>query len=76
MSTAEWFGLVPLAKYYVRKTVSLPGNPDPNLGLIQPIASGFIQTDAINKTGDPVGMYTWYRLSHFSGSPNTQGAEL
>jgi hypothetical protein len=60
----------------VRKSVSLPGNPDSNLGGINPIASGFIQTDAINRTGDPVGMYTWYRLSHFEGSPNIQGVEL
>jgi hypothetical protein len=76
MSVGDSFTLLPLSKFFVRKTVSLPGNPDPNLGSIQPIASGFIQTNAINKTGDPVGTYTWYRLSHFTGSPNTQGAEL
>jgi hypothetical protein len=75
MSTAEWFGFVPLAKYFVRKSDQQPG-PQTNLGLTQPIASGFIQVVGINRTGNPVGMYTWYRLSHFSGSPNIQGAEL
>jgi hypothetical protein len=76
MSVGDSFTLVPLSDFFVRKKVSLPGNPDPNFGLIQPIASGFIQTDAINKTGDVVGTFTWYRLSHFEGSPNIQGVEL
>jgi hypothetical protein len=75
MSTAEWFGLLPLSKYYVRKSEVQPG-PQTNLGLTKPIASGFIQVNGTNRTGNPVGMYTWYRLSHFTGSPNIQGAEL
>jgi hypothetical protein len=75
MSTGDWFTLVPLSNYFVRKSQVSPG-PQTNLGLTQPIDSGLIQVDAINLTGNPVGMFTWYRLSHFSGSPNTQGVEL
>jgi hypothetical protein len=75
MSVGDNFTLLPLSKYFVKKSDVQPG-PQTNLGLTQPIASGFIQVDAINITGNPVGMYTWYRLSQFTGSPNTQGAEL
>jgi hypothetical protein len=75
MSTGDWFTLVPLSNFFVRKSQTSPG-PQTNLGITQPIDSGLIQVDAINRTGNPVGMFTWYRLSHFSGSPNTQGAEL
>jgi hypothetical protein len=74
MSVGDSFTLLPLSKYFVKRS-TVPG-PETNLGLIQPIASGFIQVDGINRTGNPVGMYTWYRLSHFTGSPNTQGVEL
>jgi hypothetical protein len=75
MSTGDWFTLVPLSNYFVRKSAQQPG-PQTNVGITQPIDSGLIQVDAINRTGNPVGVFTWYRLSHFSGSPNTQGAEL
>jgi hypothetical protein len=72
MSTGDWFTLVPLSNYFVRKS-TLPGA---NIGLTQPISSGLIQVDAINRTGNPTGIFTWYRLSHFEGAPGTQGAEL
>jgi hypothetical protein len=75
MSTGDWFTLVPLSNFFVRKSTQQPG-PQTNVGITQPIDSGLIQVDAINRTGNPVGVFTWYRLSHFSGSPNTQGAEL
>jgi hypothetical protein len=75
MSVGDSFTLLPLSKYFVKKSDVKLG-PQTNLGITQPIASGFIQVNGINRTGNPVGMYTWYRLSHFSGSPNTQGAEL
>jgi hypothetical protein len=74
MSTAEWFGLVPLSKYYVRKS-GVPG-PETNIGPILPIASGRIEGDDINRTGNITGNYRWYRLSNFEGTPNTQGKEL
>jgi hypothetical protein len=74
MSIAEWFGLVPLSKYFVRKS-TLPG-PETNIGPILPIASERIEFDAINITGGVTGNYTWYRLSHYEGIPNTQGKEL
>jgi hypothetical protein len=55
MSVAEWFGITsPLSKYYVRKTV-VPG-PDPNLGLIQPIASGNVTASNVTN-----GTFTWYQ---------------
>jgi hypothetical protein len=75
MSVGDSFTLVPLSNFFVRKSQVSPG-PQTNLGITQPIDSGLIQVDAINRTGNPVGMFTWYRLSHFSGSPNIQGAEL
>jgi hypothetical protein len=75
MSVGDSFTLVPLSNFFVKKSQVSPG-PETNLGITQPIDSGFIQVDAINRTGNPVGMFTWYRLSHFSGSPNTQGVEL
>jgi hypothetical protein len=58
----------------VRKS-TLPG-PETNLGSILSIASGRIETDALNRTGNITGNYTWYRLSHYEGTPNTQGKEL
>jgi hypothetical protein len=75
MSVGDSFTLVLSSKYFVRKSDQQPG-PQTNLGQINPIASGFIQVSGVNRTGNPVGMYTWYRLSHFTGSPNTQGVEL
>jgi hypothetical protein len=75
MSVGDSFTLLPLSKYFVKKSDVQPG-PQTNLGITQPIASGFIQVDGINRTGNPVGMYTWYRLHHFSGSTNIQRAEL
>jgi hypothetical protein len=75
MSVGENFTLIPLSNFFVKKSQVHHG-PLTNLGLTQPIDSGLIQVDAINRVGNPVGMFTWYRLSHFSGSPNTQGAEL
>jgi hypothetical protein len=74
MSVGEWFDLVPLSKYYVRKSTT-PG-PETNLGPILPIASGRIETDGVNITGGVTGNYTWYRLSNYEGTPNTQGKEL
>ena len=74
MSVGEWFDLLPLSKYYVRKSTT-PG-PETNLGPILPIASGRIETDGVNITGGVTGNYTWYRLSHYEGTPNTQGKEL
>jgi hypothetical protein len=77
MSVAEWFGITsPLSKYYVRKTVVPGPGPDPNLPSINPIASGRIENDATNRTGNIIGDYTWYRLYNFEGAPNTQGKEL
>jgi hypothetical protein len=75
MSVGDSFTLVPLSNFFVKKSQVQPG-PQTNVGITQPIDSGLIQVDAINRTGNPVGVFTWYRLSHFSGSPNTQGAEL
>jgi hypothetical protein len=76
MSVADWFGITaPLSKYYVRKTTTLPG-PETNLGPILPIALGRIENDAQDNVGGVTGYYTWYRLSHFEGNPNTQGKEL
>jgi hypothetical protein len=74
MSVGEWFDLLPLSKYYVRKSTT-PG-PETNLGPILPIASGRIETDGVNITGGVTGNYTWYRLSNYEGTPNTQGKEL
>jgi hypothetical protein len=74
MSVAESFSLLPLSKYFVTKAAG-PG-PNPNVGETQPIASGLIQNDGVKISGGVTGNYTWYRLSHFGGTPNTQGAEL
>jgi hypothetical protein len=74
MSTGDWFTLVPLSNFFVRKT-TLPG-PNTNLGSIHPIASGRIENDAVNISGNVTGNYTWYRLSHFEGNQNTQGKEF
>jgi hypothetical protein len=41
MSVGEWFDLVPLSKYYVRKSV-LPG-PETNLGPILPSPRGVLK---------------------------------
>jgi hypothetical protein len=69
MSTGDWFTLVPLSNFFVRKSTG--AGPDPNLGTIQPIASGNVT--ASNVTG---GTYTWYQVFRFGGTPNTQGVEL
>jgi hypothetical protein len=74
MSVGDSFTLVPLSNFFVGKSVA-PG-PDTNLGLIQSIASGLIQNDAVNNIGGVTGNYTWYRLSQFGGNPGTQGVEL
>jgi hypothetical protein len=73
MSVGEWFDLVPLTNFFVRKSdvIGPAANPDPNVGLTQPIASGNVT--ASNVTG---GTYTWYQIFNFAGTPNTQGAEL
>jgi hypothetical protein len=73
MSTGDWFTLVPLSNFFVRKSETIPGT---NIGSIFPIASGRIENDAYNNVGGVTGDYTWYRLSHFEGNPNTQGKEL
>jgi hypothetical protein len=69
MSVGDNFTLVPLSNFFVKKS-TFPG-PDPNLGTIQPIASGNVT--ASNVTG---GTYTWYQVFHFGGNTNTQGVEL
>jgi hypothetical protein len=74
MSVGDSFTLLPLGKYFVRKTTT-PG-PETNIGPILPIASGRIEIDGLNNVGGVSGNYTWYRLSHFEGATNTQGAEL
>jgi hypothetical protein len=74
MSVGDSFTLFPLSKYYVRKSTA-PG-PETNLGPILPIASGRIENDGVGRTGGVTGNYTWYRLSHYEGTPNTQGKEL
>jgi hypothetical protein len=74
MSVGEWFGLVPLSNFFVRKSTT-PG-PETNIWPILPIASGRIEVDGVNITGGVSGNYTWYRLSNFEGTPNTQGKEL
>jgi hypothetical protein len=74
MSVAESFSLFSLSKYFVVKQTS-PG-PNTNVGVTLPIASGLIENDAINRTGGVTGYYTWYRLSHYGGTANTQGVEL
>jgi hypothetical protein len=78
MSVGESFSLLSLSRYFVTKSDQLTPSisPAPNLGLIQPIASGRIENDAANIFDGVTGNYTWYRLSHFAGNPNTQGAEL
>jgi hypothetical protein len=74
MSVGDSFTLFPLSKYFVGKSTT-PG-PETNIGPILPIASGSIEGDAVNRTGNITGNYTWYRLSHFEGTPNTQGKEV
>jgi hypothetical protein len=74
MSVAEYFGLLPLSKYFVTKTTG--AGQQTNVGVTQPIASGRIENDAINITGGVTGNYTWYSLSHYGGTENTQGVEL
>jgi hypothetical protein len=69
MSVGEWFDLLPLSKYYVRKSIT-PG-PETNLGAILPTSSGSVT--ASNVTG---GTYTYYRLFRFEGTPSNQGVEL
>jgi hypothetical protein len=78
MSVGDSFTLLPLSKYFVRKSdvVGPAASPDPNLGLTQPIASGRIETDGTVTSGGATGNYTWYRLSNFGGIPNTQGKEF
>jgi hypothetical protein len=78
MSVGDSFTLVPLSNFFVRKSVpSGPAaSPDPNLGLINPILSGRIESDGIVISGRVTGNYTWYRLSHYEGTPNTQGKEF
>jgi hypothetical protein len=71
MSVGDSFTLVPLSNFFVRKTLG-----GPNIGSIFPIASGRIETDALNRTGNITGYYTWYRLSHYEGTTDTQGKEL
>jgi hypothetical protein len=75
MSVGESFTLLPLSKYFVVKTTTGAGFTS-NIGTIQPIASGLIQTDAVNNIGGVSGNYTWYRLAQYGGNPGTQGAEL
>jgi hypothetical protein len=72
MSVGDNFTLVPLSNFFVKRS-TLPGA---NFGSIFPIASGRIENDAINRIGGITGNYTWYRLSHFEGNPNTQGKEI
>jgi hypothetical protein len=73
MSVGDNFTLVPLSNFFVKKTETLPGT---NIGSIFPIGSGRIETDGIVTTGGATGDYTWYRLSHYEGTTNTQGKEF
>jgi hypothetical protein len=73
MSVGDNFTLVPLSNFFVKRTATLPGT---NIGSIFPIASGSIETDGIVTTGGATGNYTWYRLSHYEGTTNTQGKEF
>jgi hypothetical protein len=72
MSVGDSFTLVPLSNFFVKKS-TLPGA---NFGSIYPIASGRIENDALSRTGNIIGNYTWYRLSHYEGTTGTQGKEL
>jgi hypothetical protein len=72
MSVGDSFTLVPLSNFFVKKS-TLPGT---NIGSIFPIVSGRIETDGFNNIGGVSGNYTWYRLSHYEGTTNTQGKEL
>jgi hypothetical protein len=74
MSVGDSFTLVPLSNFFVTKS-TLPG-PETNIGPILPIAPGRIEGDGVNITGGVTENYTWYRLSHFEGTPNIQGKEL
>jgi hypothetical protein len=64
MSVGEWFDLIPLTKKFV------PG-PGFSGSTHDPVSSGNVM--ASNVTG---GIFTWYRLFHFGGTPNNQGVEL
>jgi hypothetical protein len=73
MSTGDWFTLVPLSNFFVRKSITIPGT---NIGSIFPIVSGRIETDGTVITGGATGNFTWYRLSHFEGAAGTQAKEF
>jgi hypothetical protein len=84
MSVGDSFTLFPLSNFFVRKSEAFgpaadPNAgpiPDPNVGITQPIASGRIETDGTVVTGGATGDFTWYRLSRFGGTPNTQAVEF
>jgi hypothetical protein len=73
MSVGDSFTLVPLSNFFVKRTGTLPGT---NIGSIFPIASGRIEQDGVNIDGGVTGNYTWYPLSHYEGTPSTQGKEF
>jgi hypothetical protein len=76
MSVGDNFTLVPLSNFFVKKSQAFGPAADPNISSTFPIASGRIETDALNRTGNITGYYTWYRLSHYEGTTGTQGKEL
>jgi hypothetical protein len=69
MSVGDSFTLLPLSKYFVRKSIT--AGTETNLPAILPVSSGNVT--ASNVTG---GTFTYYRLFRFEGTPNNQGVEL
>jgi hypothetical protein len=76
MSVGDSFTLVPLSNFFVRKSQAFDPAAHPNISTTQPIASGRIETDGTVVTGGATGNFTWYRLSHYGGNPNTQAVEF
>jgi hypothetical protein len=76
MSVGDSFTLVPLSNFFVKKSQAFDPAAHPNISTTQPIASGRIETDGTVVTGGATGNFTWYRLSHFGGTPNTQAVEF
>jgi hypothetical protein len=68
MSTGDWFTLVPLSNFFVKKS----DLPNPNTISIPPLSTGNVTASNISS-----GRFTWYQVFNFGGDPNnTQGVEL
>jgi hypothetical protein len=76
MSVGDNFTLVPLSNFFVKRSQAFDPAAHPNISTTQPIVSGRIETDGTVVTGGATGNFTWYRLSHFGGTPNTQAVEF